>query len=83
MAGGEELPDKPTAQVAGLAVPAPTGDENDDGAADLPDSGVLGISTDDIHEKPFLAIAVLILVSGLLFAMVALVTRFLRGSWNP
>ena len=34
-------------------------------------------------EHPFLAAAVLTLVAGLLIAMLALVTRFLRGSWNP
>ena len=62
-----------------MAVPPPTGDENDDGAAGLPGSGVLG----DAGEKPFLAAAVLTLVAGLLIAMLALVTRFLRGSWNP
>ena len=67
------------AHVAGVAVPPPTGDENDDGAAGLPGSGVLGVA----DEKPFLAAAVLTLVAGLLIAMLALVTRFLRGSWNP
>ena len=72
---------QPAAQVAG--VQTPTGAENDDGAAGLPESGVLGVSTGDANEKPFLAIAVLTLVSGLLLAMLALVTRFLRGSWNP
>ena len=67
----------------GWRSPAPTGDENDDGAAGLPGSGVLGVSTGDADEKPFLAVAVLTLVGGLLIAMLALVTRFLRGSWNP
>jgi len=76
-------PDEPTAHVAGVATPAPTGEENDDGAAGLPEAGVLGVSTSDADEKPFLAIAVLTLVAGLLLAMLALVTRFLRGSWNP
>ena len=33
---------QPSAQVAGVAVPAPSGDENDDGAAGLPDPGVFG-----------------------------------------
>ena len=72
---------RPLAQVAG--VQSPTGAENDHGAAGLSESGVLGVSTGDADEKPFLAIAVLTLVSGLLLAMLALVTRFLRGSWNP
>ena len=75
--------DEPTAHVAGVVVPGPTGGESDDSAAGLPESGVLGVSTGDADEQPFLAIAVLILVAGLLLAMLALVTRFLRGSWNP
>jgi hypothetical protein len=74
--------EEPTSHAAGAAVPPPTGDENDDGAAGLPGSGVLGVFT-DADEKPFLAAAVLTLVAGLLIAMLALVTRFLRGSWNP
>ena len=49
----------------------------------MPDAGVLGVATGDAAEEPFVAIAVLTLVAGLLIAMVALVTRFLRGSWNP
>jgi hypothetical protein len=74
---------RPTAQVAG-AIESPTGGENDDGASGLlPDSGVLGSATKAADEEPFLAIAVLVLVTGLLLAMLALVTRFLRGTWNP
>ena len=79
----EQATAQPTAQVAGVAVPAPSGDENDDGAAGLPDPGVFGASTGAADEHPFLAAAVLTLVAGLLIAMLALVTRFLRGSWNP
>jgi hypothetical protein len=75
---------RPTARVAGAAVEQPTGGENDDGAAGLlPDSGVLGTATDDADEGPFLAIAILGIIAALLLAMFALVTRFLRGSWNP
>ena len=69
--------------MAGAVVQSPTGDENDDGASGLPDPGVLGAATDAADEDPFLAIAVLTLVVGLLLAMLALVTRFLRGTWNP
>ena len=74
---------QPSAQVAGVAVPAPSGDENDDGASGLPGSGLLGAATGSADEHPFLAAAVLTLVGGLLIAMLALVTRFMRGSWNP
>ena len=38
----EQATAQPSAQVAGVAVPAPSGDENDDGAAGLPDPGVFG-----------------------------------------
>ena len=60
------------------------GDENDDGASGLPPQpDVLGAAASDAEERPFLAIAVLTIVGALLLAMLALVTRFLRGSWNP
>ena len=49
----------------------------------IPDGGVLGVATDEAADQPFVAVAVLSLVAALLIAMVALVTRFLRGSWNP
>jgi hypothetical protein len=53
-------------------------------AAALPVAGgVLGEATEEAETEPFLAIGVLALVAGLLLAMVALVARFLRGSWNP
>jgi hypothetical protein len=75
---------RPTARLAGAAVESPTGDENDDGASGLPPQpDVLGAAASDAEERPFLAIAVLTIVGALLLAMLALVTRFLRGSWNP
>jgi uncharacterized membrane protein len=74
---------RPSAEVAGVAVPGPSGDENDDGASGLPDLGVLADAAGDAEEHPFLAIALLVLVGGLLLAMLGLVARFLRGSWNP
>ena len=74
----------PTVRPAPARPAASLSDERDDGAAGLvPDAGVLGAATDQAAEEPFLAIAVLSLVAALLIAMVALVTRFLRGSWNP
>ena len=83
----EASPSPPTPTVR----PAPArpaaealGDESDDDAAGLvPDAGVLGAATGEAAEEPFVAIAVLSLVAALLIAMVVLVSRFLRGSWNP
>ena len=72
-------PKRPTAQVASAQKhDEPDGDE--EAAGLIPDIGAIG---GDAAEQPFLAIAVLVLVGALLLAMVALVTRFLRGSWNP
>ena len=79
----DAVPQEPAAPATGMAAPASKGAESDDRAAGLPDAGVLGVSTGDAEEKPFLALAVLTLVGGLLIAMLILVTRFLRGSWNP
>lgn len=83
---GEALPkaaiSRPTAKLAGAAVESPT--VGDDGASGLlPDSGVLGAATGDADEGPFLTIAVLTLVAALLLTMLALVARFIRGTWNP
>ena len=74
---------RPTASLAGTAGGSPSGNENDDGASGLPESGVLGAATGDASERPFVAIAVLTIVGTLLLTMLVLVTRFLRGSWNP
>ena len=74
-------PAQPKTKAAG-----PTGSKDDEETAGfgfIPDSGVLGAATGDGTGQPFLAVAVLSLVAALLIAMVALVTRFLRGSWNP
>ncbi len=60
----------------------PDDEDNEEAFGFVPDGGVLGVATGD-GEQPFVAIAVLTLIAGLLVAMVALVTRFLRGSWNP
>ena len=78
---------RPTpAQPAARKATGPTGSKDDEEAAGfsfIPDSGVLGAATGDGTGQPFRAVAVLSLVAALLIAMVALVTRFLRGSWNP
>ena len=55
-------------------------DERDDSAGFLPIPGSL---SPDTGTEAFAAIAIVMLVGALLLAMVALVTRFLRGSWNP
>jgi len=74
---------RPNASLAGTAVASPPNDANDDGASGVPESGVLGAATSDADEQPFVAIAVLTIVGALLLTMLALVARFLRGSWNP
>lgn len=74
--------ERPTAQVAG----AQRGGDDDDeqeAAGVIPDVGGFGAATDEAAEHPFVALAVLVLVGALLLTMLALVTRFLRGSWNP
>lgn len=77
---------RPRARVAGVvASEKPSAERRDETAvAALPVAGgVLGEATEEAEREPFLAIAMLALVAGLLLAMVALVTKFLRGSWNP
>ena len=73
--------ERPTAQVAG----AQRGDADDEqeAAGVIPDIGGFGAVTDEAAENPFVAVAVLVLIGALLLTMLALVTRFLRGSWNP
>jgi hypothetical protein len=68
----------------GRATPAPSRDEDDAEASSfIPDAGVLGVATDAAADEPFVAIAVLSILAALLIAMFALVTKFIRGSWNP
>ena len=77
---------RPQARVAGVVASEkpPAEKRNEAAAAALPVAGgVLGEATAEAETEPFLAIAMLALVAGLLLAMVALVTKFLRGSWNP
>ena len=78
---------RPRAAVAGVVTSErPAAEKRDEAAvAALPVAGgVLGEATEEAEREPFLAIAMLAaLVAGLLLAMVALVTKFLRGSWNP
>ena len=90
---GEKRNPRPTATLAGIpTVPAEpsTQDGNaeppeDDGLAGglLPGPGASGGDSAGGGMESFAAIAVLLIVASLLFGMVALVTRFLRGSWNP
>jgi hypothetical protein len=74
---------RPTASLAGTAAGSPSGEGRDGGASGVPQSDVLGATTDVADEQPFVAIAVLTIVGALLLTMLVLVTRFLRGSWNP
>ena len=83
----EALPSPPTPTVrpapARPAAEVSSDEKDDDGAGLVPDAGVLGAATGESAEEPFVAVAVLSLVAALLIAMVVLVGRFLRGSWNP
>ena len=86
LAGAQPPRTEPTVRPAPAKTPrARDGDEDDDqeAAGFIPDAGVLGVATGDGAAQPFVAIAVLTLIGALLLAMFALVTRFLRGSWNP
>jgi hypothetical protein len=58
------------------------------GVANADDEGIAGLLPDPRGDsggllESFAAIGVLLIVASLLLGMVALVTRFLRGSWNP
>jgi hypothetical protein len=85
-----EAPRTPTPPTVSPAAPSPAAplrpplqdgaDERDDSAGFLPIPGSL---SPDTGTEAFAAIAVVMLVGALLLAMVALVTRFVRGSWNP
>jgi hypothetical protein len=72
--------ERPAAQVASAQRNDPPDGDDEEAAGLIPDIGAIG---GDAAEQPFLAIAVLVLVGALLLAMAALVTRFLRGNWNP
>ena len=87
---------RPVASLAGLAatpLPSTSGaaaGRSDGSGADedglsgvLPDVGPLGGDATDGGFEAFAAIAALAVVGALLLAMLALVTRFLRGNWNP
>jgi len=54
--------------------------EDEEAAGLVPDPGS---DSADGGLESFAAIAVLLIVASLLLGMVALVTRFLRGSWDP
>jgi hypothetical protein len=79
---------RPTASVAGLPAAPTQGGAHSDGDDEvvagglLPGPGEAGDGSGGGLES-FAAIGVLLLVASLLFGMVTLVTRFLRGSWNP
>lgn len=85
---------RPVATPAGLATtPLPSspggtaaggsGGEENGLSGILPDAGPLGGDAPDGGLEAFAAIAALAVVGALLLAMLALVTRFLRGNWNP
>jgi hypothetical protein len=76
---------RPRARVAGVVASEnrPAAKRDEAAAAALPVAGGVLEATEEAEPEPFLAIAVLALIAGLLLAMVALVAKFLRGSWNP
>ena len=67
--------------------PAPGGDadgaDEHEGAAILPGLDAIGEDAEESGLGSYAAVAALTVVAALLFAMLALVARFLRGSWNP
>ena len=73
---------RPKAEVAS-ARKTDTDGQDAAGLLPSPDGGALDGVTSSANEHPFAAIAALALIAALLFAIVTLVTRFLRGSWNP
>ena len=83
---------RPTASVAGLPTvrlqPPKQGGSAADGDDELA-GGLVPVPGEDDGDsagggiESFAAVLVLLVVASLLFGMVALVTRFLRGSWNP
>ena len=86
---GDGVEQQPRARAAVAAVPAaplrPPLDRagvsgGDEVASPVPPTS---IASGEGRFEPLVGIAVLALVGALLLAMLALVTRFLRGSWNP
>jgi hypothetical protein len=83
---------RPTASVAGLPSvrlqPPKQGGSTADGDDELA-GGLVPVPGQDAGDsaggglESFAAVVVLLIVASLLFGMIALVTRFLRGSWNP
>jgi hypothetical protein len=59
--------------------------EGDDGgvAGAFPSPGEIGTAARDSAPEAIATLAVLVVLGLLLFAMFGLVTRFMRGSWNP
>ena len=68
--------------------PAPGGeadgaDEQEESAGILPGLDSIGDDAEESGLGSYAAVAALTVVAALLLAMLALVTRFLRGSWDP
>ena len=82
-----EAPNSPTPPTVRPAAPLRPPLQNDDADGGEDDSaGFLPIPAaldPDTGAEAFAAVAIVTLVGALLLAMVALVTRFVRGSWNP
>jgi len=87
----EQARQRPTASVVGLPsveLEPPkqggaAGSDDELAGGLLPDPGDVGGGSADGGLESFAAIGVLLIIASLLFGMVVLVTRFLRGNWNP
>ena len=75
-------PAQPAPSAEGT-LPASSEDDDSEASGFIPDTGILGVATGDAADEPFIAFAVLTLLAALVIAMATLVTRFIRGSWNP
>lgn len=63
--------------------PAATPDDADGGFGPIPSAGEIGTAARESVGEAVAAIVIVALVGLLLLAMLGLVTRFMRGSWNP
>jgi hypothetical protein len=89
---GQQQQQRPTASVAGLPAVRLQPPKQRGSAADGDDElagGLVPVPGEEDGDsgggglESFAAVILLLIVASLLFGMVTLVTRFLRGSWNP
>lgn len=76
----------PAAPLLPPLVPPPpdaTPDDADGGFGPIPSAGEIGTAARESVGEAIAAIVIVALVGVLLLAMLGLVARFMRGSWNP